>query len=308
MSIFWNVWIIGLTLACIVLVMWVLLANRKVAVSDDEEPENRTTGHVYDGIEEYDNPLPLWWFLLFIGTVIYAGIYLVFYPGLGSFPGVLGWTSKGELAQDQADAREKTSDLYARFMAMPVQELSQDPDALKMGTRLFANNCAVCHGAGGNGYYGFPNLTDNAWIYGGSPEKIKETLLYGRNGNMPAWGEILGLDKSSQVAHYALSLSGLEHDEQDAKLGQPIFNQYCAACHNTNGTGNMAIGAPNLTDDAYLYSPTHEDVLQTVLKGRVNNMPAQGPLLSDEKIHVLTAYVFSLSLDYEDESDSQTEK
>lgn len=299
MSIFWNLWIIGLTTACITLVLWVLLANKKVAVSDDEDAENRTTGHVYDGIEEYDNPLPLWWFKLFIGTVIFSVLYLIAYPGLGSYKGVLGWTSTGELKKDQEAGAAKTADMYAEFIATPVEELALNPNAIKMGTRLFANNCAACHGAAGAGNYGFPNLLDTAWLYGGSPEQIKHTLVHGRAGNMPAWGDILGLEKSSQVAHYALSLSGSEHDAEEAKLGKPIFMQSCAACHTPSGKGMQAIGAPNLTDDAFLYANTHQDVLQTVLKGRVNMMPSHGNLLSDEKIHVLTAYVYSLSLDIE---------
>ncbi len=297
MSIFWNVWIVGLTLTCLGLVLWVLLANKKVAVKDDGNDENRTTGHVYDGIEEYDNPLPLWWFKLFIVSFIAALVYLALYPGLGSYKGLLNWTSVGQLEREQQKGAEKTADIYSEFMATPVKELATNPEAIKMGTRLFANNCAVCHGAAAVGNYSFPNLTDDDWLYGGTPEKIKETLIHGRAGNMPAWGDILGAEKSGHVSHYALSLSGSEHNAELAEKGKPIFAQYCAACHMPSGKGNQLVGAPNLTDDVFLYENTYEDVLQTVLKGRVNKMPAQAPRLKEEKIHILTAYVYSLTLE-----------
>lgn len=295
MSIFWNFWIIGLTLACLALVFWVLMANRKVAVSDDEEAENRTTGHVYDGIEEYDNPLPRWWFKLFIGTMIFGGIYLLLYPGLGSFKGILGWTSVGELKHDQEVGYAKVADIFEGYASTPVEELMNDPKAMKMGVRLFANNCAVCHGADGGGSFGFPNLRDQDWLYGGTAEKIKETITKGRKGSMPPWGTILGDTKTQQVANYVLSLSAAEHDAEKAALGKPIFAQNCAACHGAKGKGVQAVGAPNLTDDIWLYGGSLQEIAQTINNGRSNEMPAQEDRLREEKIHILTAYVLSLS-------------
>ncbi len=154
-----------------------LLANRKVAARDDVDPENKTTGHVYDGIEEYDNPLPKWWFQMFILTIVFTVIYLFLYPGLGSYKGFLGWTSVNQLESEQARAEETYTESFGKYSEMSVEELAQDPKALKMGTRLFANNCAICHGADAGGNFGFPNLTDDDWLYGGSPEAIKTTLL-----------------------------------------------------------------------------------------------------------------------------------
>ena len=299
MSTFWSLWIIILTTICLALVLWVLLANRKVAVKDDEDPENRTTGHVYDGIEEYDNPLPKWWFQLFIGTFIFSVIYLILFPGMGAWKGVLGWTSVGRLQTEQAKAQEQYAKSFDVFNQIPVEELIYNDDAMKMGVRLFANNCAVCHGADGGGNFGFPNLTDNDWLYGGTPDQIKTTLRHGRQGNMPAWGEIIGEERVTQVTEYVMQVSGNEHDAELAALGAGVFQQNCVACHGVDAKGQQALGAPNLTDDIWLYEGSREAISYAVRNGRVNNMPAQKNFLREDKIHVLTAYVYSLSFDFE---------
>ena len=298
MSTFWSLWIILLTLTCLGLVTWVLFANRKVAINDDDDPENLTTGHVYDGIEEYDNPLPKWWFQLFVGTLIFGALYLIWFPGMGAWKGLGGWTSVGNLEADLAKADEQFAKTFGEYSKVPVEELIYDNRAMKMGVRLFSNNCAVCHGSDGGGNYSFPNLTDNDWLYGGSPEEIKTTLLHGRAGNMPAWGSVIGEEKVGHTTEYVLQLSGLDHDAQAAIEGKVVFNQYCAACHGADGKGMKAVGAPNLTDDIWLYEGSRESISLAIRNGRVNNMPAQKELLREEKIHVLTAYVYSLSFDY----------
>jgi cytochrome c oxidase cbb3-type subunit 3 len=299
MSTFWNVWIIGLTLINLILVTWVLFSNRKVAVSDDDDPENKTTGHTYDGIQEYDNPLPKWWFQLFVGTLIFTAIYLALYPGLGSWKGLLGWTSANQLEREEEKAQEQFGAIYQEFAAMPVEEVAQDPRALKMGTRIFANNCAVCHGADAGGNYGFPDLTDTDWLYGGTPDAIKHSITYGRMGSMPAWGDIIGEDNVVAAAEYVMSLSGMEHDAEKAKVGATVYAQSCAACHSADGTGMAAVGAPNLTDDVWLYEGTPQGIRHSIRAGRSNKMPAQSEMLREEKIHLLTAYVYSLSQDEE---------
>lgn len=295
MSTFWSLWVIVLTLACIALCTWVLFANKKVAKRDDADAENNTTGHVYDGIEEYDNPLPKWWFQLFVGTIIFTAIYLVLYPGLGNWKGILGWTSTGELAAAQEKAREQYVDSYDAYSKMSVEELSQNPEAMKMGFRLFANNCAVCHGADGGGNYGFPNLTDNDWLHGGTPDHIKATIVNGRNANMPAWGPTIGEEGVASVTEYVLSLSGLEHDAALVPAGKDVFGTICSTCHGADAKGSIAMGAPNLTDDVWLFDSNRETIAGTVRNGRVNRMPAQKDLLREDKIHLLTAYVYSLS-------------
>ena len=299
MGTFWNLWIIGLTLTNLALVLWVLLANRKVAVSDQDEEENKTTGHVYDGIEEYDNPLPRWWFIMFIVTFLYAGVYLLVYPGLGSWPGLFGWTSVKELRGHQQQADARYADTFGTYANTPIEELAQNPDAMKMGLRLFSNNCAVCHGADGGGNYGFPNLTDHDWLYGGTPDKIKETITLGRKGAMPAWGALMGETGVVNVSEYVLQMSGQEHDAAKAELGAKLFNQNCVACHGVDGKGNQALGAPNLTDDIWLYGGEPQDIRATLRNGRNGVMPAQQELLKADRIHLLAAYVYSLSLEHE---------
>lgn len=299
MGIFWNLWIIGLTLTNLALVLWVLLANRKVAVSDQDEEENKTTGHVYDGIEEYDNPLPRWWFIMFIVTFVYAGVYLLVYPGLGSWPGLFGWTSVKELRGHQQQADARYADTFGIYANTPIEQLAQNPDAMKMGLRLFSNNCAVCHGADGGGNYGFPNLTDHDWLYGGTPEKIKETITLGRKGAMPAWGALMGETGVVNVSEYVLQMSGQDHDAAKAELGAKLYNQNCVACHGVDGKGNQALGAPNLTDDIWLYGGEPQDIRATLRNGRNGVMPAQQELLKADRIHLLAAYVYSLSLEQE---------
>lgn len=300
MGTFWNLWIVGLTLINLALVLWVLLANRKVAVSDQDEEENLTTGHVYDGIEEYDNPLPRWWFLMFIATFIFGAGYLVLYPGLGSFKGLLDWTSVKELRGHQQQGDALYSEQFGIYGKTPIEELARDPEAMKMGLRLFANNCAVCHGADGGGNPGYPNLTDNDWLWGGAPEQIKTTLIHGRNAAMPAWSGILGEAGIVNVTEYVLQLNDRDHDSDKAVVGKKLFTQNCSACHGAEGKGNPMLGAPNLTNNIWLYGGEPDEIRQTLRQGRNGVMPAQQELLKPDRIHLLAAYVYSLSLEFEE--------
>jgi cytochrome c oxidase cbb3-type subunit 3 len=300
MSTFWSLWIVVLTLTNLALVLWVLLANRKVAVKDDEDPENKKTGHVYDGIEEYDNPLPRWWFNLFIATFVFSGFYLLLYPGLGGFQGLLGWTSVKELRGHQQQAVARYSEQFGIYAKTPLEELARDPEAMKMGLRLFANNCAVCHGADGGGNWGYPNLTDNDWLWGGAPERIKETVVKGRMAAMPAWRNVVGDEGINNITEYVLKLADREYDQARAERGSRLYAQNCVACHGVEGKGNIQLGAPNLTDDIWLYGGEPQDIRQTLREGRNGVMPAQEDLLRADRIHLLAAYVYSLSLDYED--------
>lgn len=296
MSTFWSIWVIVITAITIAGCTWLLFANRKVEVSDDtKEGEVPKTGHVYDGIEEYDNPLPGWWFKMFVGTVIFAIIYLVLYPGLGSFGGVLGWTQVGQWQEEVNEAEEKYAPLYAQYSETPVEELIANSEAMKMSRRLFNNNCAVCHGSDGRGSYGFPNLADSDWLYGGSAKDIKATLVNGRRGAMPALGGALGEKGVDNVAEYVFKISGREHDATKAEVGGQLFATYCVACHGADGTGNQMLGAPNLTDGIWLYGGSPTLVRHSIRNGRNGNMPSQADKLKAEKIHLLTAYVYSLS-------------
>lgn len=291
MTAFWSAWIIILTATCMVLLCWILFANRRTKNTGP----TKTTGHVYDGIEEYDNPLPAWWFYLFVITIIFGIGYVIAYPALGSFKGVLGWTSTNQLEAEQASAQAKYGPMFAKYFATPIPELAKDSAALKMGQRMFLNNCSQCHGADAHGGFGFPNLTDNDWLYGGSPEQIEQTITHGRQGAMPTWQAALGDQGVQQAAAYVMTLSGRKADAAQAEAGQKIFATYCVACHGPDGKGNQAVGAPNLTDNVWLYGGSPLQIQQTVRGGRNGQMPAWGERLGKEKVHLLAAYVYSLS-------------
>ncbi len=293
MSTFWSLWITVITLGVIFGCAWLLWVTRKSQKFDSET--DQTMGHAFDGIEEYDNPLPKWWLFLFIGTIVFALTYLTLYPGLGNWKGLLGWSSAGQWEKEVQEAEAKYGPLYASFAEKPIEALQNDAQALDIGRRLFLNNCAVCHGSNARGGLGFPNLTDNDWLYGGTPDRIVETITNGRNAMMPAWGEVLGEDGVKNVAAYVLSLSGREVDAERAAKGKEIFQTNCAACHGTDGKGNQMVGAPNLTDNIWLYGGTEQIVEQTIRNGRQGKMPTFKERLGDDKIHLVAAYVYSLS-------------
>lgn len=292
MTSFWSNWIIILTTITIVGITWILLANRKGSQRSGEE---ETTGHVYDGIEELDNPLPAWWFYMFVITIVWGVGYLVAYPGMGNFPGLLGWTQVGQHDKSVEQANEKFREMRDKYLALPIAQIATNSKVLKMGQRMFANNCAQCHGADAKGRYGFPNLTNNDWIYTGTAEGIKATISGGRRATMPAWGDILGDQGVKEATAYVLSLSGREGNSEDISAGETRFKMYCAACHQADGTGNPAIGAPNLANGIWLYGGKAEQISQSIRTGRNGVMPAHKDTLSEDKIHILTAYVYSLN-------------
>jgi cytochrome c oxidase cbb3-type subunit 3 len=296
MNVFWSAWIIALTFICMAIICWLLLANRKASNhSANNGNAEATTGHIYDGIEEYDKPLPAWWFYLFILTILFGVGYLLAYPGLGAFRGMLGWTQENQLQREVATANAVYGPLFAKFAAMPVAEVSKDPQAQQMGQRLFANNCAQCHGADGRGSFGFPNLIDNDWLYGGVPEQIEQSIAHGRHGAMPAWEAALGASGIQQVAAHVAALSGRSADTALATEGAKKFAMFCSACHGVDGHGNQQIGAPNLADNVWLYGGSPQMLQQTIGYGRTAQMPAWNERLGAEKVHLLAAYVYGLS-------------
>lgn len=296
---FWSAWIIIITLGTIALSVWILLANRRTDKTPDAEGNVETTGHAADGIEEYDNPLPKWWFQLFVLTVVFALGYLVLYPGLGNYAGVLGWSQEGQWEEEVAQAEERFTPIFAQYQEVPIPELAEDPEAMQVAERVYQNNCAVCHGSNAQGGYGFPNLTDDDWLYGGEPENILATLNNGRNGLMPSWQQ-LGASNIENLTQYVLSLSEQEHDETLAEQGESTFLAVCAACHGPTGTGNTALGAPNLTNDVWLYlapgQSIADSIRQTLRNGRNGHMPAQAAYIGEERVHLVAAYVYSLRL------------
>lgn len=298
MTSFWSWYVVILTTGTLLALTWLIFATRKGQRSDTTD---QTVGHVYDGIEEYDNPLPRWWFMLFVGTIIFAVGYLVLYPGMGNWKGILpgydgGWTSTKQYEREITKADDKYGPIFAKYAAMSIEEVAKDEQALKMGGRLFASNCSVCHGSDAKGSHGFPNLTDNDWIWGGDAETIKLTILKGRNAAMPGWEAALGNDGIKNVTGYVRSLSGLKNPEGvDLEAGQKSFNTMCVACHGADAKGNPMLGAPNLSDRIWLYGSSFAQVQQTIRHGRNGQMPAQEDFLGNDKVHLLAAYVYSLS-------------
>ena len=296
MSTFWSIWIIVIVLGTVFGCVWLLWATRKGQAYDQET--DQTTGHVYDGIEELDNPMPKWWLGLFLATCVFGLIYLILYPGLGSYQGLLGWSQIGQYEDERQRADARFGEVFARYAATPIPELAQNDEAMRMGQRLFANNCSVCHGSAGRGSIGFPNLTDGVFNWGGSPEEIYQSIHAGRVGNMPARGLMPNMTATQvdQVVNYVLSLNGnRERDSAAAEAGKAVYAQACAACHGADAEGMAALGAPNLRNNTWLYGSTYEWIEETVVHGRQNRMPAQSPRLSDDQIHVLAAYVYKLS-------------
>ena len=279
--------VLGLALC---LALLIIASRRKVMAADN------STGHVWDeDIRELNNPLPRWWMVLFVLTVVFSVLYLALYPGLGGYAGRLGWSSTGQFDAEQAKAREAMRAIYARFDGLPVETVARDPQAMGIGERLFANNCATCHGSDAKGSKGFPNLTDNDWLYGGSGEILIETITRGREGRMPPMAAAVGNGEDVRnLAHYVLSLSGSPHNSVAAALGKSRFTA-CAACHGMDGRGNQALGAPNLTDKVWLHGWGEPAIVAMINNGKHSHMPEHGSRLSPEQIRVLAAYVWGLS-------------
>jgi len=288
----WSIFIAVVTvvslLACLGLL--IVASRRKVMAGDN------TTGHVWDGdLRELNNPLPRWWAILFVLTIVFAGVYLVLYPGLGSYSGELKWSEGGQYQAEMKKAEAELAPLYAGFSGMTPQALAADPKARAIGERLFVNNCAPCHGSDARGSIGFPNLTDGDWLWGGKPEEIAKTITDGRVGMMPPMVAAVGSSEDVRnLANYVLSLSGSPHSNVAAELGRAKFVA-CAACHGADGKGNTALGAPNLTDKVWLHGWGEETIVRAITQGWHNVMPAQAGRLGEAQIRVLASYVWSLS-------------
>lgn len=294
MSSFWNWWVIIITVgnivACYWLIQWATKPHKGEAATGD------VTGHKWDDtLEEYNNPLPRWWLWLFYITIIFSLGYLALYPGLGNYAGSLGWSSTGQYDDEMQQADANYKPIFAGFAKQSIESLATDPNAVKVGQRLFLNYCATCHGSDAGGARGFPNLSDNDWLWGGSADAIKTTIMDGRVGSMPPWQAALGDQGVDEVAQYVVSLSGRQHDSSKAQAGKAKFEMMCMACHGMDGKGNQALGAPNLTDNTWVYGGSLAVIKQTISKGRMGVMPAHRDFLGEDKAHVLAAYIYSLS-------------
>lgn len=294
---FWHWYVAVITVLSILgcgILLWTQSTYRARVRADGTVED--TTGHVWDeDLTELNTPMPRWWVVLFYLTIVFGFAYLALYPGLGNFAGTLGWKSSGEYQAELKQANADYGPLFAKYAGQDLRALAADPQAHAIGERLFLNYCAQCHGSDARGSKGFPNLADQDWLHGGEPSVIKQSIMKGRTGSMPAMGAALGSDKDvAAVAQYVRNLSGLTADPIMVAIGKPKFAS-CVACHGADGKGNPALGAPNLADKTWLYGGSQETVMETIGKGRHNSMPAFGEFLGDEKAHVLAAYVWSLS-------------
>ena len=295
-SSFWSYFIAISTVVSIIglVVLLIKCSTRTKTGSDADKVE--TMGHVWDeNLEEYNNPLPLWWFYMFIITIVWGVVYLIMYPGLGAFSGVLGWSQANQLEAEMQYADETYGPIYKKYQDTDLVSLSKDEAALKIGERLYASYCTTCHGSDARGARGYPNLRDDDWLFGGEPENIKASIMNGRNALRPPWESILGESKVFDVTSYVEQLAGREVDSLHASKGKEIFNINCAACHGLEGKGNPMIGAPNLTDDIWLYGGSQKKIIESIMQGRNGIMPAHEEFLGEAKVHILSAYIYSLS-------------
>lgn len=290
---FWPYFISAIVIGGIVFCLTILFMTSK---SHDPAHTGQSTGHVYDeDIIEMNNPMPRWWMWMFIITCVFGATYLFLFPGLGTYQGKLGWTALKQYEQEVKETNDRIAPIYAKFTAMKGEDVALDPKAMAIGERLFMNNCSQCHGSDAHGSRGFPNLTDNDWLHGGSPATIEQTITNGRHGVMPPMAAAVGnADDVKNLANYVLSLSNSEHDAERAALGKEKF-AVCAACHGPDGKGNQAIGSANLTDNIWLHGAGEAAIIHRINNGLDNTMPAQGSRLTPEQIHVLAAYVWRFS-------------
>ncbi|MGV6827351.1 MAG: cytochrome-c oxidase, cbb3-type subunit III [bacterium] len=293
---FWSWFIIIPTLGGIVFLFWLIWWQTMDKSEEPKDGEAESTGHVWDeDLQELNNPMPKWWLNMFYITLVFGIGYLVLYPGLGSFQGVLDWSQTAQYEQEVDAADKKFGPLFNSYLAQPLGDVALDPKAQKMGERLYASYCAVCHGSDARGARGFPNLRDGDWLWGGEPEAIKVSIMDGRTGNMPAWEGPLGGEAGvNDVTQYVLQLASRKHDADAATRGQEKYTMFCVGCHGVEGKGNTMLGAPNLTDSAWLYGGSSKAISESIAKGRIGRMPAHKEFLGEAKVHLLAAYIYGL--------------
>jgi cytochrome c oxidase cbb3-type subunit 3 len=287
-STFWSLWVIIGTVGTLAATLWLLLATRNKGAAD------QSVGHDFDGIVEMDNPLPLWWVGMFIATIVFAAAYVLYYPGLGNFAGFGAWTSIDEWTEAVDAHDSRFAPLYEKFADYDEAALHADPQATQIGRRLYINHCSTCHGLTAQGSFGFPNLSDGEWIWGGDFEAIQTSILDGRLGVMPPWGAALDEQQIGDVVHHVLSLAGRDSDAPAAARGAEHYQLFCVACHAGDGRGNAALGAPDLTNDVWLYGATFDEIAFTVRQGRNGEMPAHRQILGEARAHLLAGFVSSL--------------
>lgn len=300
MSMGWSWFVIALIALNIIGIAWVLWYTARRRPGD---PKPEETSHYWDGdITEYNKPMPRWWINGFYLTIVFGIGYLFWYGGLGTFEGYGKWSSRGEHDRDMAARNALLAETFSVYDGQPIDRLAADPAARALGQSIFANTCATCHGSSAQGAIGYPNLADDIWHWGGEPETILQSIINGREGVMPEWGKVLtGMGGDNAVDYViayvrALGLSGqsLENDYMAAR-GKKLYDGVCVACHGVEGKGNADLGAPDLTDDYWMYGSNKASLRETIVNGRHGIMPAHGELLGETRTRLVAAYVWSLS-------------
>jgi len=288
----WSWYIILGTVISLAACFWLVAYANRQRASAEEIKESES--HVWDeNIRELNNPLPMWWLWLFVGTIVWSAFYLVYYPGMGNYGGMSGWSQENQYAEEVAAAEAQYGPMFAAFGAMEVSALVDDPAALGIGASLYQNYCSQCHGSTAQGARGFPNLTDDEWLYGGSPAQIEQSILTGRAGVMPPLNAVFATDEAlEEMVRYVQAMP----DGMDT--ASPAHSQYmtlCIACHGPTGAGLQALGAPSLIDDVWLYGSSAAETRRSIVEGRIGEMPAHANLIGPDRARILTAYVYSLS-------------
>jgi cytochrome c oxidase cbb3-type subunit 3 len=294
----WSLWIVILTIANILGCFWLLRWTSKPRTANEKIGGGADTGHVWDkDLREYNNPLPKWWLWLFYITIVFGLLYLALYPGLGNFAGVKGWSQASQYQQERAAVEAKAQAILGPLAAMPVADLVNNEQAMKTARNLYLQNCAQCHGSDGGGAKGFPNLANSDWQWGGDADSVVATITNGRIAvGMMAWGPVLGEQGVNEVVAYIQQISGQPHDAALAAAGAGRFQTTgCIGCHGVDGKGNPLLGAPNLTDDVWLYGGDAATLKETVTNGRAGQMPAWGDKLGEQRVKLLAAYVTKLA-------------
>ncbi|MBT8087257.1 MAG: cytochrome-c oxidase, cbb3-type subunit III [Gammaproteobacteria bacterium] len=295
MPAFWHWFVAAGTILFVVWCIWLISWSARQGPKNVADEE--LVGHKWDGdLEEWNNPAPKWWLYLYFITIAWAIGYLIAFPGLGNYAGALGWSQEGQYEAEMQAAAERYEPIYEEFAAMGFAELAKNQEANDLGASLYASYCTSCHGSDARGAKGYPNLTDDDWLWGDSEAAITATLKHGRNGIMPVLAPAMGGEQGIRnMVRYVRSLSGLVQADAAAMSAQPLFVALCSACHMADGSGNQMVGGPNLTDDVWLYGSSEETVYETLVNGRNNVMPAHGELLGEDRTKILAAYVYSLS-------------
>ncbi len=284
---FWSGWIIALTVGSLAGLVWLILS-----IYFSKKNTKHFVSPVWDEtLEEGNNPAPMWWFWLIFSALIISAVYLVLYPGLGSFSGTLKWSQGGRLDKNLTAYAYQHADMHTFIKQASVAELKQDADIMQSAERIFQQNCAACHGVDARGQaHAFPNLKDTDWQWGSKEADIEHSIRYGRQAMMVPWQDVLGDDGVTEIVNYIKVMSSASNSAANEK-GHALYQQFCVACHGVTGEGNTALGAPNIVDDVWLYGNSDEQLKHTIALGRNGIMPAFDRRLSEAQIRMLVAWL-----------------